>query len=192
MTADNRNCHAEHSVTTDSVRTAIETIYGQVGEWVCDEFLAHSEDYFNGELALRPILFGLTPHGRTLGFYRVSNGHITLHTSLLEPRGRAWHIAHKLGRAYASDVLLHEMVHASVAERLERWHKDCHNNDDWCAEIVRITPLLGLPPIKAAPIRQKRIDKRVQWHTPAGHLERNQLATWPACVRPAGYYEGNR
>lgn len=192
MTADSGECHVEHSITPAAIRQAIETIYPGIGAWVCDEFESHSQKYFDGRLELRPILFGLTPHGKALGFYRVGAGHITLHTSLLKPAGRAWDLAPLLGRAYCSDVLLHEMVHASVDELLKRSHKDCHNNDDWCAEIVRITPMLGLPPIKAAPIRQKRIDKRVCWHTPAGHLQRRQMASWPHSVRPSRYYKDNR
>lgn len=185
-------CHAEHSVTPAAIRQAIETIYPGIGAWVCDEFESHSQKYFDGRLELRPILFGLTPHGKNMGHYRPDVRHIMLHSSLLKPKGRAWMVAPLLGRAFCSDVLLHEMVHASVYELLNRPHEDCHNNPDWCAEIVRITPMLGLPPIKAVPIRQKRIDKRVCWYTPPGHLDRKSFSTWPYSIRSKNYYKENR
>lgn len=43
--------------------------------------------------------------------------------------------------------------------------------------------------LEAIPIKQKRIDKKVQWHTPDGSMTRSQLSSFPHCFRPKSYYE---
>jgi hypothetical protein len=71
-----------------------------------------------------------------------------LHTSLIRPSGNAWHSRSLLSERFARDVLVHEMVHASQCELLGHASfggNDTHNCDSWCSEIVRLTPLLGMP-----------------------------------------------
>jgi hypothetical protein len=59
-----------------------------------------------------------------------------------------------------------------------------HNSDEWCAQIMRITPRLGLDPIKAAPVKPRRIDGAVLRRPLEGHLTRGQMARWPHTIRP--------
>jgi hypothetical protein len=54
---------------------------------------------------------------------------------------------------------------------------------------MRITPQLGLPPIKAAPVKTRRIDGKVTRQPLDGHLSRGDIARWPYSLRPAGYYD---
>ena len=55
-------------------------------------------------------------------------------------------------------------------------------------EIIRITPQLGLPPIKAAPVKPRRIDGKVARRALEGHISRDDMAHWPRSLRPAGFY----
>jgi hypothetical protein len=182
----------EHEVTPRELRRAGAAFFGELGAWVFDTFDELNVLCFDGCLQPRPILWGLTPHGRSLGFYNPRDGHITLHTSLIQPRGDAWRIRSLLGQRYARDVLVHEMVHASQAELLG--HKafggnETHNCVSWCSEIERITPLLDMPPILAKPVRQKRISGSVRWYSEPDYLSRKDIASWPHSIRPRGYYE---
>jgi hypothetical protein len=140
------------------------------------------------------IVWGLTPYGARLGHTDRATGQITLHPALLDPRQAVvWkHIlAELLGVAYARDVLLHELVHVALKEgdRAGWAYRDAaHNTDEWCAEITRITPLLGLPEIQAEPVKPRRVDGKVRRVARDGHLERAQIAAWPHPLRPPEYY----
>jgi hypothetical protein len=185
-------CHSEQCVTPLELRQAGAAFFGELGAWAFDAFDELNTLCFGGRLQPRPILWGLTPHGRALGFYSPRDGHITLHTSLIRPSGNAWRMRSLLGEQFARDVLVHEMVHASQCELLGHegfGGNDTHNCESWCSEIMRITPLLGMPPIKAKPIRQKRVNGSVQWYTEPEHLQRKAIASWPHSIRPRGYYE---
>jgi hypothetical protein len=184
-------CHSQHKVTPE-LRRAGAAFFGKLGTWAFDTFDELNALCFDGCLKPRPILWGLTPHGYALGFYSSGDGHITLHTSLIRPSGNAWGKRSLLGERFARDVLVHEMVHASQCELLGHsafGGNNTHNCESWCSEIVRITPLLGLLPIKAKPIRQKRVNGSVQWYTESECLTRKAIASWPHSIRPRGYYE---
>ena len=91
---------------------------------------------------------------------------------------------------YAEDVLLHEMVHVwlfayGIPNTKDEPH---HNTGEWCDEIVSITPQLGLPAIKAEPVKTRRINGTVVRRELDGHLPRGDIARWPYSIRPAGYY----
>lgn len=63
-----------------------------------------------------------------------------------------------LGRNFAFDVLLHEMIHLSVEYRLGgRTGPTSHNEPAWIAEVNRLAPLLGFEGIQA----RKSVTKRV-------------------------------
>jgi hypothetical protein len=59
-------------------------------------------------------------------------------------------------------------------------------------QVMRITPQLGLDPIKAAPVKPRRIrigdQSKVVRKPLDGHLPRAVIARWPHTLRPAGYY----
>ncbi len=184
--------NSEQRVTPPELRQAGVAFFRELGGWAFDVFDELNGLCFDGRLKPRPIVWGLTPHGKALGYYSSRDGLITLHTSLVRPSGDAWRLRSLLGERFARDVLVHEMVHASQYELLGHVKfggNDTHNCASWCDEIVRVTPLLGLPPIKAAPVRQKRIEGAVRWHVEPGHLKRADLASWPHSIRPRDYYE---
>ncbi len=56
----------------------------------------------------------------------------------------------------------------------------------------RLIALLNIETsLRAAPVKQRRIDKKVQWHVPEGFMTRRQLASFPHSLRPTGYYEAS-
>jgi hypothetical protein len=91
---------------------------------------------------------------------------------------------------FASDVLLHEMVHVELFVRgvVNDEQHPHHNTEEWCAEITRITPALGLPEIKAAPVKPWRVDGKVMRRTLDGHLSWDAISRWPHTIRPTDYY----
>lgn len=131
-------------------RAALENLWGEAGAWAADTWTRLNAEHFDGRLRYHGIVWGLTPHGDRLG-HTSQTGRITLHPALLNPRDTAWGIRDMMGARFAADVLLHEMVHVAVfTTGIENTAKDPHHNTtEWCAEIVRIAPGLGLLPIKA-------------------------------------------
>jgi hypothetical protein len=171
-------------------RAALTNLWGEAGAWAADIWKWLNADHFGGQLRYHGIVFGLTPHGHRLA-HTYPSGRITLHPALLDPRGDAWEQEYKLGARHAEDVLLHEMVHAWLFDTTPDHASDegGHNIDEWCTEIVRITPGLGLPPVKAAPVKPRRTDGAVRRMLLDGHLSRADIAHWPHSLRPAGYYD---
>jgi len=172
-------------------RAALDNLWGEAGPWAADTWTRLNTDHFDGRLRYHGVVWGLTPHGCKLGHTSNPDGRITLHPALLDPRSNAWGIWDKLGMRYAEDVLLHEMCHValfamSVVNDGKHPH---HNTDEWCAEIVRITPQLDLPPIKAAPVKTRRVNGAVVRRELDGQLSRDGISRWPHSLRPAGYYD---
>jgi hypothetical protein len=180
-----------HTTTvTKADRAALENLWGDAGTWAADTWTALNANHFDGRLRYHGIVFGLTPHGGRLG-HTSPTGRITLHPALLDPQTDAWDIKRRsggtreLGAAYAADTPLHEMVHLLLFERIGE-HE--HNAQPWCDEIMHITPQLGLEPVKAAPVKPRRIDGKVVRKELDGHLSRDAISRWPHPLRPAGYY----
>ncbi len=175
------------------LRAASGVLWPIYGLWGYDLWLSHNDSFFDGELGPVGIVWGLTPHGHNLASYG-GDGVITLHPSLLLPStDNPWEIGAKVGRKFTSDVLLHEMVH----QKLDQTGAECdgpssHNNTAWADEIVRISTLLGISGIKAQRVRQRRIGGQVKWAPPDGFLSLRDMAHWPHCTRPAGYYGNDR
>jgi hypothetical protein len=169
---------------TKADRAALENLWGDAGTWAADTWTAHNAAYFDGKLRYHGIVFGLTPHGGHLA-HTSPTGRITLHPALLDPQSDAWLIGHKLGERHATDTLLHEMIHAAL---IQRGDDSGHNGWPWCNEIMRITTELGLKPIKAAPVKPRRIDGKVVRLPLDGHLSRDEISRWPHTLRRAGYY----
>lgn len=161
------------------------------GVWAYDTWQQLNAQYFDRQLIVGGIFWGLTPHGNSLGFYSSWRNSITLHTSLVKPSGAAWGIPTLLGERFATDVLLHEMIHQYNYQIDEKSaSEESHNCEAWCAQINRLILLLGIETtLKAEPIRQKRIDKKVTWYTPPDTMTRKQLARFPHCLRANSYYE---
>ena len=178
------------------LRTAGATFFNQLGQWSYDRWEELNDRYFDGQLEAGPILWGLTPHGHYLGAYSTFDNQITLHTSLIEPKTEnPWLIGSLLGRKFAEDTLLHEMIHQYLRQNGYTGKKS-HNCEEWCSEIVRIAKLMDVE-IKAKPVKQKRVRQpnqktgagKVQWITEEGHLNRKQIASFPHSIRPHDFYE---
>lgn len=190
------------------LKQASEITFGQYGIWLFDTWQSHNERYFDNQLDVIPLTFGLLPHGAKLGVYhnRADDGYdlITLHHSLLNPTGNAWQILPLLGKRFASDVLLHEMMHQAIYQQYGHngeplntsFGSSSHNNPAWCDEINRLSPMLGLS-CKAQIIKRQRVvnpdtgkKTTLEWVVQDGHLDRTQLGSFPHCVTPEAYYKG--
>jgi hypothetical protein len=163
--------------------------------WAYDAWQQHNAALFSGELWYAGIVWGLTPHGTSLGHTEPS-GRITLHPSLVDPStARPWgRPARRFTDRLACDVLAHEMVHALLFARgVARDESGGHHNcPEWAAEIMRLSPLLLGVEIRAEPVRPRRIDGKVTRSARRGFLPRSKIAAWPHSVRPAAYYERGR
>jgi hypothetical protein len=184
-----------HTTTiTKADRAALENLWGDAGAWAADSWTRLNADHFGGRLVYHGVVWGLTPHGRGLGHTNSESMRITLHPALLDPRDRAWGMRDRLGVRFAADVLLHEMVHVALltvgVANDER--EGQHNTDEWCEQIMRITPDLSLPAIKAAPVKTRRINGGVVRQALDGHLSRSEIARWPYSIRPASYYANDQ
>ncbi len=170
--------------------------FGDLGAWVYDCWEEHNTTYFEGKLVPGPILWGITPHGRGLGYHQGSRNLIYLHTSLINPSSEdPWKIGSLLGKRFADDVLLHEMIHQYINQFENYTGRFTHNCDPWCDQIVRLSKIMGMD-IKAKPLKQKRIREegqkgpgKVTWIVEPGHLTRKEISSWPHSIRPASYYE---
>lgn len=192
------------------LRTGAELTFPQWGTWLYDTWASHNETYFEGRLSVVSIYFGLIPHGHALGLYHGDDGYprITIHQSLLDPKqagkkGDTWLMVNLLGKRFASDVLLHEMVHQAIYERyghngieLEKFSGvSSHNNPAWCDEIMRLAPMLGLGTIQAQPIKRTRADNaatgkkgKPTWQPLPGYLDRDTIARFPHTLTNEAYY----
>ena len=179
----------------EALAVAAEIIHPRVGRWTYETWAELNENLWDGELPICGIQWGLTPHGSAHGLWSGSQNTITLHKSLIEPKGNAWGIAHKMGERYAADVLLHEMMHQYIDVVLgvrdggesESPSKSSHNNPYWVAEVNRIAQLLGLD-CKAQVVKQRRVNGRVKWAPRDGAMTMSELGSFPHCVRSGSYY----
>lgn len=152
------------------MRHVAAAAYGPRGRWAYASFDVINERYFDGELSTPWIQWAITPHSACLGSTGVRRDAvpvITLHPSILggTEKKDPWEVpARHLGRAYAFDVLVHELMHVAVV--LHRGHvtkpgETSHNNPAWIAEVNRIAPLLGFGDLKAGRSRVVREGQRV-------------------------------
>lgn len=126
---------------------------------------------FGGRLPTLPIERGLMPYGKCLG-------QTSCH--LVPPRIAIGTYSPNRQPQFHDDVLVHEMLHAWLALHGE---SPKHNFWPWCREIERITPLLGLAPIQAAPVNPRKIHGQTVRMNMAGYLTRKQIASWPQSIR---------
>lgn len=138
----------------------------EVAQRLYAAFQAFNTRFFAGKLAPPLVLITQPSSSRTLGDYIARDEHG------LESRIRIAPAVVKRGELFALDVLLHEMVHACMAE-LEgaEEHGYRGHGPRFAAQCNRIGAELGLPPVG--------VKKR-------GGLP--DCAHWPLNVRPEGYY----
>ena len=180
-----------------------EYCWGKWGSWAYDEWKQHNKTYFEGKLEPGAIIWDLLPHGGSIGLYHPGKSIIKLHAAITgdvrevgysgnSAKVNPWGIEHAcLGERYASDVLLHEMIHAAVYYIHDSWGsgRSSHNNSVWVAEVNRIAPLLGLK-VKASVVRQSgKKETRGKWLSKPGCLSQSELSRFPHSVRGKKYYE---
>lgn len=185
------------SVTHSSVlqlsdlRSFGQFCWGDFGGWIYDEWIDLNGACFEGSLKPSGIVWGLTPHGGSLGYYQPRFDVITLHKSLVDPHSPApWGIpAYQLNKIFASDVLLHEMIHQKIHQTgMNATGKSSHNNGAWASEVTRIAGIIGIN-AKAATVKQRRIDGKVCWVPIDGHMTLSELSRFPYSVRPGEHYD---
>ncbi len=69
-------------------RFALEHLWGDAGAWVADTWPRLNAHCFANEAPYHGVVWGLTPHGKSLG-HTSHSGRITLHPALLNPKSDA-------------------------------------------------------------------------------------------------------
>ncbi|MBD1834654.1 hypothetical protein H6F61_18600 [Cyanobacteria bacterium FACHB-472] len=125
-----------------------------------------------------------------------------MHKALVEPASNAWRRGKLLGKKFAADVLLHEMIHQALLQQ-EKVCPQSHNCEAWCDEINRLIPLMGIETsLIARPVKQRRIKvesvavdgklttkSKVTWEPRPGFMPRSTIANFPHSLRSHSYYE---
>jgi hypothetical protein len=160
--------NGQHDLAAPEIHAAYRLsaahLYRDLGRFAYAAFDHINATYFGGAVPETLILWDLTDYGHSLGWCRSSADGppiIKLHPNLVYSPNRPmilrqetrWHIpVELLGRCYAYDVLLHEMIHAHINYDLGGWERldgpqrkkwTCHNNPLWVGECNRIAALLG-------------------------------------------------
>ncbi|MBJ7605368.1 MAG: hypothetical protein JF885_03520 [Candidatus Dormibacteraeota bacterium] len=164
------------SYTVEEYRVAAERLWGQAGAFTVDRFIDLNARYFGNSLPPLPIVIGLTAYGKCIGATK---------SKPALPRISIASFAYKKGARYVEDIVLHEMLHAQLM--LAGLNPD-HNASPWCAAITSLSPAVLGRSIKAAPVKLRRTGKTVARFVHDGHLRQAELASWPDCLRPEGYY----
>jgi len=162
-----------HSLTVEQLRLMMGWVYGADGEQLADLWQAFNVQLWGGRLEPVPMWMPTcTNWGRWIGLYT--------HTGM--GRSLSIQVKWQLGPQGRADVLLHEMLHQSLAEA-----RRCtaHNAAPWCQEVMRITRELWGVSIWASPSVPRRVagkSTRVQAPGPDGQpsITRKQIAGWPS------------
>jgi hypothetical protein len=167
------------------LKRAAAIFFSDLGEWSYDEWARLNSKFFGNTNEPGPILWGLTPRGKSLGSYSPTKNRIILHTSLVHKSTDApWGIKN-LGKKYASDVLLHEMMHQYIHQVSLPVTKDIHNNKSWCNEVNRIGALLGFKNmLRAEVVKQRRVGGTRAYFPKPGCMPRKEFAAFPHSQRP--------
>jgi len=176
--------------TFSELKQAGMKTFGEVGAWAFDEWRTLNETFFDGKIIVGPIVWGVTPNNRSIGYYSWKKNLIYLHKTLVRPHYPSnlakWNISN-LNKKLASDVLLHEMIHQMIHQTGGWEGNTTHNNERFIGEVNRIAKFLGLH-VVAKVIKQKVIaDKKTMCVEP-GCLTHKELSEFPYSSRPDNYY----
>jgi len=165
-------------------------LFEEAGAWAFDEWKMLNHTFFDGENKPGAIIWGSTPHSKSLGYYHVTENLIYLHRNLMRPvyptNDFKWGIRH-LNKRIASDVLLHEMIHQRVRQTGGWVGETSHNNERFVEEVNRIAKLLGMD-IKAKVIKKKPVQDKLIWYVEPGCLTLKELSDFPYSSRTYNYY----
>jgi hypothetical protein len=182
---------------------AAELLWGHAGHVATAEFERINTTFFDPAVPPVPVIIGLTAYGRCIGAVRdcrtwLESPRITLApeiftgTRTAEPKRQVHG-----GILMVADVLVHEMIHADL---MLRGLDPGHNAEPWCAAITHLSPQLLGHTVTASPVKPRRIPNPARETNPeapktivaragvGGGLSQAELATWPHCQRPRGYY----
>jgi len=160
-------------LSREQMRTFLEYGWGDVGLTVFSTWEEFNARFFTNQLCPIPIVLVATSPW----------GHWWACTHIVPTQRRVAFIA--LTSPYNAvlrpdrGVLLHEMIHAALAERGE---SSAHEDAPWCREITRISALLGRPEIHAEPEKVKRVNGKCTRVTPPGSISRDDAAHWPHSI----------
>jgi len=181
---------------------AAALLWDTAGQYAADQFSRLNHDYFDDTIPPMPIIIAMIPYGVCLAWTARRPGwltdlpRITLPPELFNGSDRV-----RGGERRVTDVLLHEMAHASL---MLAGHDSRHNARPWCDLITRLTRQLLGKEILAAPVTPRRLPNPDRDTTPEaprtkvarvplpGYLTQKELGCWPQTLRPAGYYKGGR
>ena len=181
-------------ISFDAMRDTAVAYWSDLGAFVYDAYGWENSERFDNRIALPMIQVALTPHGGCIGMTNanVQRPVITIHPSSWG-NPDAWG-GIPAGRRYVLDIVIHEMTHVSVqmtmqdhTEGVGPW-KSSHDNPIWCEEVNRMSPLLGINGVKAAPTVRRRADGRMLRRAPDGCTPMSAVSRWPYSVRDPQYY----
>jgi hypothetical protein len=181
--------------TYEDYRQAAALLWGEAGDFAAAEFARLNREHFAGSIPPMPIVIGLTAFGRCIGLTRggwLDSPRITLAPELFNGNHRT-----AGGPRMIADTLIHEMTHAALMLRDEDPE---HNGEPWCRLITELSPAVLGREITARPVRPRRVpnpDRDEDQNAPKtivirkpepGTMSQDELARWPQCLRPGGYY----
>jgi hypothetical protein len=182
--------------TYEDYRQAAALLWGEAGDFAAAEFARLNREHFAGSIPPMPVIIGLTAYGKcigaTLAVGWLDSPRITLAPELFNGNRRT-----AGGPRMVSDVLVHEMVHATLILRGETSE---HNGEPWCRLIAELSPVALGREITARPVRPRRVphpDRASDPDAPKtkvvrkpepGAMSQDELARWPHCRRPGDYY----
>jgi hypothetical protein len=159
------NCALQPDGLAEALKLVAKHFMRDRGRFAYEAFEFINAKYFGNALPYPLIVWALTAHGGCLGLTYVHSGEqpvILLHPSTLQGTEKSdpWGIDPRmLGWCFAFDVLVHECIHVHIGWREGGWtnFRSSHNNPLWVAHVNRLAPLLGLPAIRAAMTKVRRV-----------------------------------
>jgi hypothetical protein len=188
---------------------AAALLWGEAGTYAAAELARINRELFAGSIPPMPVVIAMTPYGHCIGLTGaprwLESPRVTLAPEIFtgsrdkyDGAGRWVRGRLRGGPRQVSDVLTHELIHAALILRGE---DSQHNGDPWCKLITELSrDVLGLD-ITARPVRPRRVPNPARETDPEapktivkriphpGALDQMQLARWPYCLRPPGWYD---
>lgn len=156
----------------ETMKQVAEHFYGWPGRFLYDCFEDINARHFAGELPI-PML-------EVTRFAVCQVGHLSTWPALRIYAGiLASAQAGELMRGY--DAVLHQCCHLAGYQY--------HNSEPFCALVNTLSPEIGLAGVDAQLTRCIRDRSGTVIKHTDGSLSQGQLSTWPASLRPPGYYE---
>jgi hypothetical protein len=196
-------CDSQLEVTApdyDAYASAAQLLWGEAGEFAAAEFARLNRELFAGSIPPMPIIIGLTAYGKCIGATRPIEWLATPRISLAPEVFTGSHRT-RGGARQVSDVLVHEMVHATLMLRGE---SPKHNDDPWCKLITELSPDVAGKDITVRPVRTRRVPNPARQSDPSapktivkrmpdpGAMPQAALARWPYSLRPAAWFDTDR